>query len=161
MATPELDLNKIVEEYYGGVLAHVRRQTPADDAEDVTQDIFLHLTRSIGSFGGKSKFGTWFGALGRNRIADYHRKKFRERGNQAKHESQAEPTTEALGTQEISAREILALIKSDKNREVIRLRVLEGMTLSEIAENLGITYESARSSYRRGILQARKILEKD
>ena len=69
----------LVEAYFPGTYKRVQMLVPADDAEDVTQDIFLNLMNSIDSFKGRSAFATWFSRIVANKVADYHRKMFRQK----------------------------------------------------------------------------------
>jgi RNA polymerase sigma-70 factor (ECF subfamily) len=44
------------------------------DAEDATQEVFLHAYRKLGSFRGDSRFSTWLYRLAYNRALDYRRR---------------------------------------------------------------------------------------
>ena len=67
----------LIKEYFPRTIRKVRRLVPPDDAEDVTQDIFMNLICCIENFEGKSGFATWFNSVILNRVADYHRRMFR------------------------------------------------------------------------------------
>ena len=73
-------LDVLVGSYFPRTYRKVRRLVPIEDAEDVTQDIFLNLVCSINNFQGKAAFATWFNKIVVNRVADYHRKAFRRKG---------------------------------------------------------------------------------
>jgi RNA polymerase sigma-70 factor, ECF subfamily len=49
----------------------------SDDARDLTQEIFIHLYRKLGSFRGESTFSTWFYRLAVNYCKDWLGKKSR------------------------------------------------------------------------------------
>lgn len=126
----------------------VRRLVPLEDAEDVTQDIFLNLTRSIDNFEGRSAFATWFNKIVVNRVADYHRRMFRQRSrftSEEGYEQTHEPDTSDMEMEDI-------LMSVPKHyREVLLLKFQEGMSFAEIALALGMTYEAARSRLRRAV----------
>ena len=143
----------LIKAYRTKTYRKVQKLVPAEDAEDVTQDIFLNLVRSIDNFEGKSAFATWFNRIVANRVADYHRKMFR-RKSRITSEDEAltnEPTQEANNDLEI---EDLLMSLPKHYREVIMLKVYHNLSFAEIASVLDMTYEAVRSRYRRGIKYA-------
>jgi RNA polymerase sigma-70 factor (ECF subfamily) len=55
------------------VRALVRRTVRPEEAEDVTQDIFLRVWQRLRTFRGDAAFGTWLHRLAMNAIVDHHR----------------------------------------------------------------------------------------
>src|SRR6476620_12591936 len=55
------------------VRALVRKTVRPEDAEDVTQDIFLRVWQRLRTFRGDAAFGTWLHRLTTNAIVDHHR----------------------------------------------------------------------------------------
>ena len=143
----------LIKEYLPRTYKKVRMLVPADDAEDVTQDIFLNLVRSIGNFEGRSAFATWFNKIVANRVADYHRRMFRQKSRFTSEEEMlnCEPSQEADENVEM---EDLLEILPDHYREVILKKLYYNLSFAEIASDLDMTYEAARSRYRRGIKYA-------
>ena len=47
------------------------------EAEDLTQDVFVHLVRKIGSYRGESRFSTWLHRLTVNLVLMHMRRPFR------------------------------------------------------------------------------------
>ena len=140
----------LVGSYFPRTYKKVRRLVPIEDAEDVTQDIFLNLVCSIGNFEGKSAFATWFNKIVVNRVADYHRKTFRRKSRFILEEDaiENEPSQESGNDMEIYD----LLMKLPKPyRDVLFLRLCHDLPFREIASSLDIAYEAARSRYRRGI----------
>ena len=143
----------LIKEYLPKTYRKVRMLVPADDAEDVTQDIFLNLIRSIDNFKGRSAFATWFNKIVANRVADYHRRMFRQRSRFASEEDMlnCEPFQEA--DEDLEMEDLLATLP-EHYREVILKKLYYNLSFAEIASDLGMTYEAARSRYRRGIKYA-------
>jgi len=148
----------LVRAYLPKTYRKVRRLVPAEDAEDVTQDIFLNLVRSINNFKGRSAFATWFNKIIANRVADYHRRMFRQRSRFTSEEEilEHEPSQEANSDLEIE--DFLANLP-EHYREVILMKLYYDFSFAEIASALGMTYEAARSRYRRGIKYAASKIE--
>ena len=57
------------------VLRMVRQQ---EDAEDICQEVFIRVYKSISKYRGKSKLSTWVGAIAYNTCLDHVRKKGKE-----------------------------------------------------------------------------------
>jgi len=150
----------LVRAYLPGTYRKVCKVVPADDAEDVTQDIFLNLVRSIDNFEGRSAFATWFNKIVANRVADYHRRMFRQKSRFASEEEITihEPYQEANSDIEL---EDLLMDLPEHYREVILMKLYYNLSFAEIASSLGTTYEAARSRYRRGIKYAASKIEID
>ena len=148
----------LIKEYLPKTYRKVRMLVPADDADDVTQDIFLNLVRSIGNFEGRSAFATWFNKIVANRVADYHRRMFRQRSRFTSEEDMLnyEPSQEADENLEM---EDLLEILPDHYREVILKKLYYNLSFAEIASDLDVTYEAARSRYRRGIKYAAERID--
>lgn len=149
----EQSLNDLINEYFSKTYRKVRMLVPLDDAEDVTQDIFLNLVRSINNFKGRSAFATWFNKIVQNRVADYHRRMFRQKSRFISDEDilEFEPFEEADNGIEMMD---LLMNLPEHYREVILMKLYDNLSFAEIASDLGMTYEAARSRYRRGIKYA-------
>lgn len=150
----------LVKAYFPRIYKKVRMLVPIDDAEDVTQDIFLNLVRSIGGFKGRSAFATWFNKIVANRVADYHRRMFRQKGRFAAEEEMLnyEPSQEFDNSLEM---EDLLTCLPEHYREVILKKLYYNLSFAEIASELGMSYEAARSRYRRGIKYAAGRIDPD
>src|SRR5215211_5776441 len=70
----------------------LRMTADAAEAEDLTQDVFLHLFRTIGSFRGESAFTTWLHRLTVNLVLMH----FRKRQSRPEFTSQDEETPDQI-----------------------------------------------------------------
>jgi len=143
----------LVRTYFPKTYRKVLTLVPVEDAEDVTQDIFLNLVRSIEDFEGKPAFATWFNRIIANRVADYYRKVFRQKNRFISEEeiTKQEPSEET--NSDIDMEDLLMNLP-ERYREVILMKLYCNLSFAEIASALGVTYEAARSRYRRGIKYA-------
>ena len=148
----------LIRTYFPKIHRRVQALVPAEDAEDVTQDIFLNLVRSIYSFEGKSAFATWFSRIASNRIADYYRRSARQKARFASEDEMArnEPLQEANNDLEM---EDLLMNLPEHYREVITMKLCQNLSFGEIASALKLSYEAARSRYRRGIRYAATAID--
>jgi RNA polymerase sigma factor (sigma-70 family) len=68
------DWEKLVSQFHGRLLAFARRRLGQNaDAEDVVQETFLSLVKSLESFRGEASLETWLFQILRRRIVDAHR----------------------------------------------------------------------------------------
>lgn len=115
---------------------------PTPDAEDVVQDVFVHVFRSLKSFRGDAKFTTWLYRLTTN-VAKMHIRRKRSRPRFAdipvpeapKDSRPVERPDEAADR----GRRVEALYRlldrlSEKKRAVLVLHDFEGLSAKEIAE---------------------------
>lgn len=148
------------------------------EAEDVAQDVFVSLIRSIHSFRGESQFSTWLFRVAVNHVKN-HVKYLRRRRQQLKvawdaHEGwepQAAddghfPTVGRIDRpdQETSARELAAKALSalgeieDEFREALVLREIEGLSYDQIAEITGVPEGTVKSRIHRARAALHRIV---
>lgn len=115
---------------------------PSPDVDDVTQDVFIHVYRSLKSFRGDSKFSTWLYRLTVN-VARMHLRKGRSRPQIADAQVPEAPRAgddidtpdESLArNQRVKALYRLVEGLSEKKRAVLVLHDLEGVPAKQIAE---------------------------
>jgi len=144
------------------VFKRVRYMIPESDMEDVTQEIFISAMKSLPSFRGESRFGTWLRTLTNHKIAEFYRRRAR------KQEPRLAPLFEASGSPDGTTSKNMeervfiqkALNQIPENyREVILLRFAEDLQFNEIAELMGQNLEATKSLYRRAIIALRNHLD--
>lgn len=141
----------LYERYLPVVFNRVRYTVPTQDVEDVTQEIFFAMMKSLNSFQGRSRFSTWVRTLVNRRVVDYYRK----RG----------PTESELDVDcddgDCQNQDDLMMIRhalhnlSEKHREILLLRFADGLQFSEIAEQMSLSLEATKSLFRRAITALR------
>jgi RNA polymerase sigma-70 factor, ECF subfamily len=136
-------------------------KVPFNEAEDLTQEVFLKALRQLASLRDVAKFGGWLAAIARNLANDYHRRAVPE-------EPILDDATEsdirfpgAPVDLELSGERVLAVVKSlpDAYRETLILRLVEGMNGPEIAARTGLTAGSVRVNLHRGMQMLREKLQ--
>ena len=154
--------NILYQRYFSIVYRRVRYTIPDEDIEDVTQEIFIAVMRSVSSFQGRSQFSTWLRTLINRQVADYYRK--RERGGVWLPLKNAEMRTDSshAGSPKHEERIMVrrALQKLPQHyQEVLLLRFAEGLQFREIASMLSQNHEAVKSLYRRAVAALRNNLE--
>lgn len=126
---------------------------PSSEVEDVVQEVFLHVYRSLASFRGDSRFSTWLYRLTVN-VTRMHLRRKRSRPRIADIEVPEAPPVEALPldpSEQVDQRaRVAALYRlldglGEKKREVLVLHDFEGMQAKDIAQLLGIPVLTVRT----------------
>jgi RNA polymerase sigma-70 factor, ECF subfamily len=127
---------------------------PPDDAADVAQDVFTQAWMRLDTLDEPAAFGGWIAAIARRRAVDHLR---RQHVHARLDESIAAPATHAAA---VEAHEILDVIRAlpTAYRETLVLRLVEGLSGSEIAALTGLTPASVRVNLHRGFKLLRERL---
>ena len=69
-----LDIARIYEAYHARVLAYATKLIGRDDAEDVAQEVFIKVGRSLDTLADRAKLSAWIYAITLNTVRDAVRK---------------------------------------------------------------------------------------
>src|SRR5215475_6665198 len=72
----------LYERYLGKVFNRVKSKIPQQEAEDVTQDVFIAVSRSLKSYKQEARFNTWLYTIVNRQIADFYRRRSRQSSGQ-------------------------------------------------------------------------------
>jgi len=145
------------------VYKRVRYVVPENDVEDVTQEIFIAVLKSLSSFRGDAKFGTWLRTLTNHKVAEFYRRRTRKQEPRLAPLSDAAAKMTGGTSQSLEERIFLqrALQSLPENyREIILLRFAEDLQFNEIADLTNQNLEATKSLFRRAITALRTHLEK-
>ncbi|NLE64834.1 MAG: sigma-70 family RNA polymerase sigma factor [Elusimicrobia bacterium] len=130
-----------------------------EEAEDVTQEVFVRVYRSLRWFAGRSSLKTWIYRIAINQSLSQIRR--RSRRKEAVLAPEMDVPDPAGGTREqvVEAETLGRLTRSLEAvdpvfRSCLILRAQEGMSYEEIARTLGIPVNTVRTRIRRGREQA-------
>lgn len=158
--------NVLYERYLPMVYNRVRFTVPETDVEDVTQEIFIGVIRSLKSFKGDAQFSTWLRTLTNRRVADYYRSRNPAETELGSDISDADPSLEGLYVSantgaiddQIMLRRALRELP-ESYQDILMLRFVEGLQFNEIAEERGQSLEATKSLFRRAVAALRKQVE--
>lgn len=142
----------------------IRYSDSVQDAEDLTQEIFLGIFRNIGGFRGASSLSTWIYRVAVNHCLEFRRKKRldcvpyeEELGLAAT--SRREDPEQAATMIELSDEVEKALEKlSPAHRDVILLHELQGLTYGECAEILEVPIGTVKSRLSNAFARMRQSM---
>jgi len=151
----------------------------ADDAQDLTQEVFIKVYRTVGSFDGdKASFNTWVTTVTRNLLVDHFRKTRNERATDSIDAAQGAdedgPTLAdrlaADGSENphkhVESRERREMVQgalqqiSPDLREAVILRDLQDMDYREIAQVLKVPEGTVKSRINRGRAELARLLQR-
>lgn len=142
----------------------LRMTQNASESEDLTQDVFIQLFRTIGSFRGESAFTTWLHRLTVNQVLMHFRKRKARPELTSDHEGSVGYL--AAGSQDpkrmrivdrILLSEVIAKLPAGYRQAVI-LHEIEGLRHSEIAERTGRSIGTSKSQLHKGRALLRELI---
>jgi RNA polymerase sigma-70 factor, ECF subfamily len=127
-----------------------RMVSNADDALDLTQEIFIAVYRNLPSFRGDSSFKTWLMKISHHRIVDHIRKN-RQHENIDDHEhiKCQQLTPEMLTSNQSSNKTLMNILASlpAEQRIIIEYKFFHHCTFEEIAQISGISSNTVKTRY--------------
>lgn len=159
--------NLLYERYFPNVLARVRFKVPESDVEDVTQEIFIAVLRSLGSFKGQSKFNTWLWTITNRKIVDYYRSHKPSRIEQDDYEeAMTRNLSDHIGNVDSVQDDLVAIQVAlgtlpQNYQDILLMRFVDEIPFNEIALQNGQSLEATKSLFRRSVAALAKKLEDD
>ena len=138
-----------------------------DEAEDLTQEIFLKVFRSLGTFDRRANFQTWLISVSRNLCIDHYRKVRKERQtiDRDVDANRLTPVSAGMSPYAVLERgDRRALLRQAFDalpatlRSAVLLRDIREFSYQEIAQQLGLPEGTVKSRINRGRFElARQI----
>ena len=134
-------------------------------AEDVAQEICLAVATSIGTYKDKGRpFMAYVYGIAFNKVTDAHRAMGRDKSTPTEEipeDSAREATPEEWALEADGSNRMRALLDtlSDKAKNIVILRVFNGLSAEETAEIVGSTPGAVRVAQHRALAQLRKTLQ--
>ena len=130
-----------------------------DEAEDLTQDIFLKIFKSLDTFDRRANFQTWLISVSRNLCIDHYRsvRKERETIDRGVDTSDLSPATPEAGPiAALEQRDRVVLLRQamaalpETLRTAVLLRDIQELSYQEIADKLRLPEGTVKSRINRG-----------
>jgi RNA polymerase sigma-70 factor, ECF subfamily len=139
----------------------VRRMLDADEADDLTQDVFVRAWEKLSTFRGESAFATWLHRLAVNVVLGRRKTLGVERGRFHGGEDPLEGVSGRRETPEMSMDFEDALARlPDGARQVFVLHDVEGYRHEEIARMLGVVPGTSKSQLHHARMALRRYLDR-
>ncbi len=139
-------------------------------AEDIFQDVFIKVIKTLKSgkkYNEEGKFISWVTRITHNLIIDYYRKKNNVLLNNDKYDiiELVNYTNDSIEKDMINAQitnDVKTLIEylEKEQKEVLKMRIYNDMSFKEIAENTGVSINTALGRMRYAILNLRTLVKR-
>jgi RNA polymerase sigma-70 factor, ECF subfamily len=137
-----------------------------DEAEDLTQEIFLKVFRSLDKFNRDADFSTWLGSVARNYCIDHYRAGRREREVLVEDllAFDLAPASSGNPHRALEDKDRRSFLRKgldllpEKLREAVVLRDLQGLSYQEMAERLALPEGTVKSRINRGREELARLL---
>lgn len=148
----------LVRRHQSPLRAFLRRlvRNDAARADDLAQETFIKLFRSMDTYRAQAKFSTWLYRIAYRTFLD----DWRRRAGQQRHESiedSSAPDTAGIAANEWDSQRAMEQL-SERQRAVFDLFYGKGMTHDEVARALDAPVGTIKSDLRRGIERLRQVL---
>jgi RNA polymerase sigma-70 factor, ECF subfamily len=162
-AAPAVDFNTVYAAFYARILRYLTRLVGPDEAEDVSQEVFSKVSRSLGDFRGES-LSSWVYRIATNAATD-RRRQMAAHPSIAEDEDVALPDTADSAEQQAIRGEMSECVRDltnelpDSYRTVLVLSEIEGLKDAEIAEVVGTTVQAVKIRLHRARIRLRQTME--
>jgi RNA polymerase sigma-70 factor (ECF subfamily) len=165
---------RLYERYYRYVFKTILKHIGNyHDAQDLSQDIFLKLLTALKNYERKGAFKRYLNVIIRNEVISYHRRNMRaaaesmdsdeevgRRVRQIHDPSPLPDETVIEGEMREMTFRAIDRIRNRANREALRMRLLYGLDVKEIAEIIGCSENAVRIKICRACEELKEILRK-
>ncbi|HYD06725.1 MAG TPA: RNA polymerase sigma factor, partial [Reyranella sp.] len=140
-----------------------------DEAEDLTQDIFLKIFKALNTFDRRANFQTWIISISRNLCIDHYRsvRKERETINRDIDPSTLTPVSrDRSAYSQLELRDRVQLLRAALDtlpptlRTAVLLRDIQELTYQEIADRLAVPEGTVKSRINRGRTELARQIQK-
>ena len=152
----------LYDRYHDELLAYARRSLPVpEDAEDLVEQAFYKALRAISRRNQDRPFNIWLFHLTRNLITDFYRTRHQQPSLEERGKTEQSPEDEVVGRTLDPQVEAALSVLTSRQRWVIRMRVLDGLSYAEIAQRLDCREGAVRAMQMRALRALRAALSPD
>ncbi len=165
-------MSQLIERHSRRVKEYIRVMVKDDDlTEDIFQETFIKVVRVIdeGRYIENGKFLSWVLRIAHNQVIDHFRTK---RQSRELNEREAGfdlfaslRLSEGGAEQQMESKQVAAEIRQliellpEEQREVVRMRYFMGLSFKEIAEDTGVSINTALGRMRYALINLRRMIQ--
>lgn len=166
-ATRNVAFNQLVRKYQSKVYWHVRKMVIAhDDADDLTQDVFIKVWNHLENFRQDASLYTWIYRIATNECLNFlsskRRKFFLPLGDVGAELAQKLEADESLAGDAVEKKLQKAILRlPDKQRLVFNLRYYDEMPYEQMAEVTGTSVGALKASYHHAVKKIEQYVNEE
>jgi RNA polymerase sigma-70 factor, ECF subfamily len=180
MIRDDLEFEQIHEDFRPKIQRYLIRLVGEPEAEDLTQEVFVKVSRALKNFRGESQLSTWLYRIATNTALDridnpsYQRAIQAQLAQDAIGDDEVELEDQDVWTGEKAPRLETEVMRQEmyecvwnrlehlpaNYRTVLLLSDMEGFTNSEVAEILGVSLDAVKIRLHRARARLRKDIER-
>jgi RNA polymerase sigma-70 factor (ECF subfamily) len=156
----------LYDHFYDRIYRYVSfKAGDASAAEDITEEVFLRMLRSIGTYKHRGHpFSSWLFRVAHNLVADHFRKRGRDKSvpldKVVAVVGESSVDLDDYVQTKLAMREVNRAMEdlTDLQRQIISLRFAGGLSVNETAKAVGRNENAVKALQHAGIKKLRKIL---
>ena len=162
--TRNYGFNMLVRIYQQRIYWHIRKMViDHDDADDVTQEVFIKVHRNIDNFREDAQLYTWIYRIATNECLSFLQRKkrrfFLPIGDVEGELSRALANSSSISGDEVQRKLQKALLKlPDKQRLVFNMKYFDDMSYEEISEITKTSVGALKASYHHAVKKIEELL---
>ncbi len=167
-------ISQLIDRHSSRVRDYIRMMVKdSDRAEDILQDTLIKAVRTIdeGRYVDSGKFLSWILRIAHNQVIDFFRQQKSSRTI-----NEAEAGYDVIGSLRVAERSVEDRIISEQieqdvrrlieylpeeQREVVMMRYYSGMSFQEIADQTGVSINTALGRMRYALINLRKMIKEN
>ena len=159
--------NLLVRKYQQKVYWHIRKMViDHDDANDVTQEVFIKIWKSLENFRSDAQLFTWIYRIATNECLNYLAKKRRRYflpiGDVEGELASKLETSDMIGGDEIQLKLQQAILKlPEKQRLVFNMKYYDELTYEQMSAVLGTSVGALKASYHLATKKIEEFVKRD
>jgi RNA polymerase sigma-70 factor (ECF subfamily) len=172
MSESQHDFPTLYSKYYPKIVGYLRRLVGEAEAEDLAQEAFVKISRSLDGFRGESQLSTWIYRIATNTAMDHLRRpSAKQSARQASGAAEDDEIYEVSAVDGAPLHDTLLIRKDmtdcirglvndlpENYRTVLVLADLEEFTNAEIADALGLSLDTVKVRLHRARFQLKKSM---
>jgi len=157
----------LVKRHYHSIFTYVyRKMGDYHTAYDLTQEVFVKMMKSLGSYRDNGKFSHWLLKIAVNHCMDYFRgREFKQQNRESELTEEALPASEHQNVWNIFYKRLqndqvrqAVLRLPEQQRDAVILNYYNGLKIREVAELTGTNESTVKSRIRLGIAKLKEII---